>query len=196
MTETAQAGPDTRKLVIRLDRSKLCTTVHGERTPDDPLYRVHYRQGPLNLELPFDANGVLVPDDGKTEPWDGLDVEGKKVKYYPLYNAALRGRVERLQAQLSKGVAAMEEEIKREVGESAERMAEIEECNLESWLKGEVGYEPDVVYAAVKLRYGRAMRTVRDVVEFLVIDKAMKGLNEDDVHPRLLQAYYGDKRAA
>src|SRR2546429_444017 len=63
--------------VIRLDQSRAYSENRGEMRPDDPHYRVAFFQGePLKVirngkpatiavTLPFDAQGDLVPDDGK-----------------------------------------------------------------------------------------------------------------------------------
>ena len=59
--------------VIQLDRSKPFSECRGERTPDDPHYRVHffqvYKVGRDQIQLPFDGNGELIaaPDEDADE---------------------------------------------------------------------------------------------------------------------------------
>jgi len=147
---------------IVLDRSRPFSEVRGERMQDDPHYGVAYMQD----GLPFDAEGNLFPDNGKKEPWFG-QVDGQKVQHFPLYNDAMRARVKRKTEMLERSAARTSEVDEREKAAEAERQEEQNEINLAAWLKGLVRYEPQEVYAAVKLRYGVNARKKRDVLEAL-----------------------------
>ena len=79
------------EIKIRLDRSKPFGECRGDRTPEDPHYRVAHFQGQtVNgkiVTLPFDSAGELIPDDGKTESWQGIGPDGKPITYFPARTA-------------------------------------------------------------------------------------------------------------
>jgi hypothetical protein len=165
-------------LTLRLDSSKKnISEVHGDRTPDDPHYRVCYWQD----ELPFDARGELVPDDGKTGPWIGL-VEGKQVEFFPLYTPERRQKRDAKLARLNSGKAAIEAEVDIPAPVKGDSDDDV---NLESWLRGEVDYEQFALLKAAKTRYSRNYTRLRDLVEDLVYDE--KIVPEDQVAPRLIR---------
>jgi hypothetical protein len=170
--------------VIRLDKSKPFSECRGERQPDDPHYKVHFFQGFKNGKvttlLPFDAHGVLVPDDFKTEPYPGL-VEGKSIMHAPLYSDAMREIVAKLKKRQSGNGASIEEEkVEDEGGGDNDRetkpSAEGEEVNFESWLRGEIRYQPHVLRKAAKARYAKnypAGAFIPELVRDLVLDEKL-----------------------
>jgi hypothetical protein len=131
---------------LRLDRSRPFSEVRGERNPDDPHYRVHFSQD----GLPFDAEERLVPDDKKTAPWPA-EIDGRKILYHPLYTDEMRAKVQRKLTRMTRATEVVEEEEKAAVQTEAEVADEV---NLAAWARGEVDYEPAVLYAAVKARFG------------------------------------------
>lgn len=175
------AGPE-----IRLDESRPFSTIHGERNPGDPHYHVHaFQDG-----LPFDAKGVLVPDDGKVESWtEALEREDgttKIVRHQPLYTASMRATLEKRMKKLvsSKRVVARKPGVADPDGVDEHLEFGADEVNLISWLKGEIEYTPNEVYAAVKKRYGTSYARLREVVAELVDDQKL--VPDADVSPRLL----------
>jgi hypothetical protein len=171
MTDMNAAGA-APKPTLRLDRSKRFSTVHGDRVPDDPHYKVHFWQD----DLPFDVNGILVPDDGKTQDFSGVDTESKPVRYQPLYTEARRKKLEKRLARLTKVARAPEPEELEEEAQANDASPEVKaamasEVNLESWLRGEVQYEPWMIFEAFKARYHRQTHKLGDVVTELVLDE-------------------------
>jgi hypothetical protein len=170
----------SKAVVIRLDPSKPSSEVRGERCVDDPHYRVAafqgYKVGKKTVLLPFDATGELVPDDGKTTPWDGVNVESKPVKHYPLYNDNMRALVERLTKRAKERLldpdAAVDEEEAEETA-AGEANDPADDVNLVSWLKGEERYMPTLIRAAVKKRYHVQHREIPPLVVHLVDDEKL-----------------------
>lgn len=172
---------------IRLDESRDFSTIHGERNPEDPHYHVHaFQDG-----LPYDARGILVPDDGRSTSWtEALEREDgttKIVRHQPLYTAAMRATLEKRMKKLmgSKRVLARPAAASSD-NDGVEEPLEFgaDEVNLISWLKGEIEYMPNEVYAAVKKRYGVSYGRLREVVAELVDDQKL--LPQEQVAPRLM----------
>src|SRR6185436_19290664 len=110
--------------VLRLDTSRPHSTCHGERTPDDPHYRVCFWQGrkvgDKMVLLPFDAKGEIVPDDGRRDAFTGINVEAKPVTHQPLYNDDMRKLAERLTKGLVTGAKTSAEDKLAGDGEGGE----------------------------------------------------------------------------
>lgn len=182
-----QANPITHPPILRLDTSRPFSECRGERTPNDPHYRVHFWQGSKVgtkiVLLPFDAEGKLVPDDGKTAPYTGTNVEGKPVEHMPLYNADMRTLLDTKMKRLKSAVAEpapVEDEITDL--ESAAKTA-ADDVNFASWLRGEVKYQVHVLFAAAKTRYHKNYSKISELVTDLVLDE--KVVPEDDVSVEL-----------
>ncbi len=159
---------------ITLDRSRTFSEVRGERGPDDPLYRVHYFQtykvGNKRVQLPFDSQGDLVPDDGKTEPFQGI-ADGKPVTFQPLYDADMRRLVAQLAEKMARPVAQ-----EPGAGEPVIDGAAIDASdtvNLAAWLRGQVRYEPHELRAACKQRYHKQYTDIGEMVRELVLDERL-----------------------
>lgn len=171
-------------VVIRLDKSRPSSECRGERTPDDPAYRVHFWQGQQvgkdMVLLPFDAEGMLVPDDGKTDQWTGMNVEGKPVVHFPLYNKPMRDLVARKLKRQEQIAAKVVEEDELDVHDPE---AVAKEVNIVAWLRGEARYEFAEVQVAVKSRYHRWYTEKRQMVTDLVLDE--KVVTEEDLAPAL-----------
>lgn len=164
--------------VIRLDKTKPHGTVHGERMPDDPHYKVAYWQGGrLNgksIQLPFDVHGELVIDDGRTVPFTGTGQDSKgnviPVTYQPLYSPLMR---EFLAAKMKRAaqVSTTAEPVLEVDGEPdpSDDLASApdDEVNFASWLKGEANYAPRLLRDAARKRYGTQYP---DIYPHLVID--------------------------
>lgn len=167
------------ELVIRLDKSKQFSLCQGERTPDDPHYRVHFWQGRKVVKdiilLPFDAHGILVPDDGVDKPYPGV-VDGKPVMHHPLYNAAMRALVD----QMRKKASAPAAQVAQEEAEAEDAIAGLEpteqaadDVNFTAWLRGEARYEPHILRAAAKTRYHKNYSEIPALVVDLVLDEKL-----------------------
>ena len=185
MNEAAPSVP-APKFVIRLDKSRPFSECRGERTPDDPHYRVHFWQGrkvgPKIILLPFDASGIIVEDDGKTAKYMGTTVDGKAVEHHPLYNADMRALVERMQTAAAKPAPAFppEEAPIEYVGEASDPADSV---NFASYLRGEARYTPQELRAAVKSRYHLNIAEIPEIVRHLVLDDHV--VPEDQVCPAL-----------
>lgn len=177
---------------IRLDRSRFYSECHGERTPEDPHFKVHYWQafkvGKKKVLLPFDSRGELVEDDGRTEPWQGI-VEGRPVTFFPLYTQEMRDLVARLSEKLKGGKNgaasrdADEESEEEDAPVGPTPSDDVDYVNFVSWLRGEVKYEPHLLFKAARARYHKNYTDIRQLVEDLVIDEKL--VPEEALSPRL-----------
>lgn len=171
---------DSEPAVIRLDRSKPFSECRGERTPDDPHYRVHFWQGQMvgkdMVLLPFDACDELIPEDPtKSVPYQGL-VDGKPVMHQPLYNQAMRDLVERKKKrhQLLSPAAAPTENDEEDAGSDAM----LDEVNFAMWLRGEARYDWTLLQTAAKKRFSRHFTSKKQMVEDLVLDEKVVPENQ------------------
>jgi hypothetical protein len=166
---------------LRLDRSKYFSTVHGDRTPEDPHFRVAFLQD----GLPFDCNGELVPDDGRTEPWEGI-AEGQKIKFTPLYDVPMRERLAKKKERLAKRAAkpdTSEEPEQKTANAAARADAAADDVDLVAWLRGEASYETYLLFAAARKRFSIAYSKLGQLVEDLVLDHKL--IEERELAPRL-----------
>lgn len=181
---------------IRLDDSRPFSTVHGERNPGDPHYYVHFMQG----GLPFGADKTLVPDDGKDAPWreaiEREDGTTRQVIHMPLYTKDMRAKVERMVKKLAARmvqrpvnraqVQNQDMEDDDEVAGPDEMTFGPDEINLISWLRGEIDYPPNEIFAACKKRFNKVFSTKRAVIEDLVYDRNPPLIQEAELSPALL----------
>ena len=187
------------EIKIRLDRSKPFGECRGDRTPEDPHYRVAHFQGQtVNgkiVTLPFDSAGELIPDDGKTESWQGIGPDGKPITYFPLYTKDMRELLERKKARMAKSaIAAPEKEPEKVVDEDDDDDVEtVDDVNIESWLRGEARYPADMLRTAARTRFGKVYKDTRDMVVELVLDEKL--IPEDQVAPAFRQ-YLPKQQAA
>lgn len=169
MPPEPRAAP-RRPPVLRLDKNRLYSECKGERTVDDPHKDVHYFQH----GLPFDANGLLVEDDGKTLEWRHQVIEDngatKTIIRYPLYTDEMRATRDRLLRRL---------ERKREApGDS------VGEVDFVEFLRGHAKYSPTTLYDAMEAQYSRRFSRVRDVVDELIYEQQV--LSDREVAPHIL----------
>jgi hypothetical protein len=165
---------------IRLDKSRPSSAVSGDRLPDDPHYRVSRWQD----DLPFDVEGELVPDDGRKQPWDALNSEGKKIVHHPLWTdrmrVALARKLERMERAMSRS-----EEPEQPTAESPDeiKMAAAKEVNLEMWLRGEARYQSWAILMAACDRWKKRYADLGELVADAVMEK--KVIPEEDLSPAL-----------
>lgn len=181
--------------VIRLDRSKTFSTNHGDMLPEDPHYRVRFWQGGTlvyqgkkhSVLLPFDAEGSLVPDDGKTQPWKSKDADNKEVTYHPLYDVFKREYLKARLARAAQAAAAPRNEPHLEdEGEGDDETASApshEDVDLTAWLRGQAEYAPYLIRAAVRERTGHPQGRISDIVVELVYEEKL--IPEEEVCPAL-----------
>lgn len=166
--------------LVRLDRTKPYGTIHGDRTPEDPHYRCHYWQ----RGLPFDAQGILVPDDGKTQPWTAMGSDGKPIVHQPLYNKDMRAEVERRIARMLRSQKDADAERTTQVP-AEEPIDPAEDVNLESYLRGEVDYPFFQLKKACEARFHKKYNRLRTIIEDLVYEE--KVIPESQVAPEILR---------
>lgn len=189
--------------VIRLDKSRPFGTCHGERMPDDPLYKVCYWQGgKLNgkqVQLPFDVHGELIADDGKTESFTGMGQDSRgntiQVQYSPLYTPLMRAFLDTKRAHMQRatqsaapvaGNAFEEDGVSRDDGtDLGTESSPIDGVDFGAWLRGEINYAPHLLREAAFKRFH-----VRypDIYPQLVVDCVFdhKVVSEGEVCGRFL----------
>lgn len=180
--------------VIRLDKSKPYGTNHGDMMPEDPMYRVRYWQGGTlvhkgkkhTVQLPFDIEGELVPDDGKPE-FKGKDTEGKDVTYKPLYTELMKLYRDAKLKRIAALAPVTPSEPTIEDGDGADEDAlgstsTTDEVNLQAYLRGEADYQVFAVRKAAQARYGVNQARIGDLVIELVLDHHL--VPEDQLSPR------------
>jgi hypothetical protein len=169
-------------LAIRLDRNRDFSEVRGERTPDDPHYKVHFMQGGKMgghvVLLPFDAHGELVPDDGKTAPYpgQGTDAKGNTITttYHPLWTPRMRAYRDAKLKKMAEEAAAkadpnyIDEGSTDIVEDAADPAANVD---FAAYLKGTANYQPHVLREAAKRKFALHYAKIPDdLVPDLVFD--------------------------
>lgn len=169
---------------IRLDKSKPYSENRGDMQPDDPHYSVVFWQGEkmktkdartgkqvtITVVLPFDAAGNLVPDDGKTEPWQGRDAEGKPITHHPLWTTHMRELLKKKQERSAKIEQGNDEEDEGEIETVGDLSNEV---NFVAWLKGEANYEWPLLQVAARQRFSRMFMSKKEMVVDLVLDEKL-----------------------
>jgi hypothetical protein len=168
---------------IILDKTKPFSECKGERQPDDPDYRVCFRQGEkINKKmilLPFGADLKLIPDDGRTEPWQAKDADGKPVTHYPLWNDDMRA----LLAKKLERLSGLDKKAQDEEHDADHTVTVTEDVNFALWLQGQARYPWDILQAAARKRFSRVYQTKREMVIDLVLDERV--VPEEQVAPDL-----------
>ncbi len=181
-TERVAAAAPPPYHLVRLDRSRIHSTVHGECLPDDPMYGVAYEQG----GLPFDAQGKLVaPNDKHTEPFKAKTADGKETIHHPLYDDRRRALLARRLERIGKSAHKPTHKPQPiEADEDADGVFsdEVDLVNLEEWLRGNEEYEPMVIFATLRKRESRNFNRLRDAIDFLVHEKHV--VHPKEVHRR------------
>lgn len=154
---------------VKLDKTRPYGTCHGDRVPEDPMYRVAYWQGgklgKTPILLPFDSEGDLVEDDNRTEKsWPGVNSESKPITYYPLWNDKMRMFLAAKQKKLAERQAEEDEELTEEQGDTSAAV------DLVKWLKGEAVYQWPELVVACKKKHGLNLQSKAQMVTDLVID--------------------------
>lgn len=153
---------------LRLDRSRHYSTVHGERSPDDPIAGVHFFQD----GLPFDAQEVFV--DGFLD--DANDKGGKA-------RALVERRLRKLQGQATVADAEAEE-IAGDPPLPGQKKEDGNDLNLVAWARGDAQYLFALVRDAIANRYSQKVKDQRGAVECLLDEKVV---TEADLSPTFKQ---------
>jgi hypothetical protein len=175
--------PDTEAEAVRvtLNRDKPFSENRGDMQPDDPHYLVAFWQGDYvrvldrrtkrptkaMVLLPFDAQGELVPDDGKKEPWQGKDSDGKPVTHYPLWNDNMRALHEKKLKELARRKEEGEDEPESDLNWTSGRV------NWLGWLTGTQKYTWPVLVVAGKKTFNMDYTSKRQLVEDLVKERGL-----------------------
>ena len=152
---------------LRMDRSKDFSTIHGERTPDDPHARVHFYQD----GLPFDSQGYYLT--GFLD--DSSDPDGR-------LRALVERRLRKLEGQTLPADAdaeALDAEIAKAGAKGGAGQGD--DVNLESWARGEAQYIFGEVRTAIRKRFGQVVKDQKGAIELLAIDE--KVVPEDQLAP-------------
>lgn len=162
--------------VVRLDKTRPYGTCHGDRVPEDPLYRVCFWQGGKigkdTIILPFDADGELVEDDKRDAPWKGTNSDEKPCTYYPLWTDKMRKFLALKVKKLAERQAD-EEEITEEEGDPSAAV------DLAAWLRGQANYNWPLLVEACKKKHGINFNSKAQMVTDLVIDLSL--VKEDEL---------------
>lgn len=155
---------------VRMDRSRDYATVHGERVPNDRHAAVFFYQD----EMPFDADGFLIPDHPDFEP--GVDQPSAKAR-------KLRALADKKMAKAAK-VKARSAPPLEAADPDAHASGEVEsdeddddedgpkEINLEAWARGEPANWNDVTQTIAR-RYKKRVNNKADAIELLVEEKVV-----------------------
>lgn len=137
--------------VVRLDRSRDYSTIHGERRQDDPHYGVAFYQ----FGLPFDAHEELIADHAeiKADPRKQAVVE-------KLMKKAAKVKKE------APGDAASEL-----LGEGDEDSDDTPELNLAMWARGEQKWPWQQVSDAIAARFSKRVTDKKGAAEVLIEER-------------------------
>lgn len=173
----------TDDVEVRLNESKPFSQNRGDMMPDDPHYHVAYWQGEQIkvtrkgksvkawINLPFDSEGNLVPDDGKKEPWQVLLPQGPNggmvpVTHHPLWTDDMRALLAKKQKELAERTDDEKEDIDPDWAASR--------INWVGWLKGTEKYDQwYILQAGAKKTFGKVYNAKKDMVADLVLERGI-----------------------
>lgn len=139
------------KAIVRLDRSRDHSTIHGERRPDDLHYNVYFYQ----YGLPFDAHGILIDDHPEIE----ADPR-KKAAMEKLMKKAAKVKI------TAPGDAALDALLDGE-----EESDDTPDLNLEMWARGEQKWPWQQVSDAIAARFSKRVTDKKGAVEVLIEER-------------------------
>lgn len=140
------------KAVVRLDRSRDFSTIHGERRPGDAHHAVHFYQ----YGLPFDAHGELIADHPEIE----ADPR-KKLAMEKLMKRAAKVKVEKPEGDAPGEL----------LNEDGDDDGDKPELNLEMWARGEQKWQWQLVSDAIAARFGKRVTDKKGAVEVLLEER-------------------------
>lgn len=136
--------------IVRLDKTRDHSTIHGERRPGDPHHAVHFYQ----YGLPFDAHGILIAD----HPEIAAD---------PRKQAVLEKLMKKA-AKVKKEAPGDAEDLLDNGDEDSDDTPEL---NLEMWARGEQKWQWQLVSDAIAARFGKRVTDKKGAVEVLVEER-------------------------
>lgn len=142
------------KAIVRLDKSRDYSTVHGERRPGDPHHAVHFYQ----YGLPFDAHGILLVDHPEI-----ADDPKKAAAVEKLMKRAAKVKVE------APGDAALDAIINGE-DEGGDDKPEL---NLEMWARGEQRWPWNQVSDVICARFSKRVTDKKGAIEVLLEERVV-----------------------
>jgi hypothetical protein len=137
------------KAIVRLDRSRDYSTIHGERRPDDAHHAVHFYQ----YGLPFSADEVLIDD----HPEIAAD---------PRKQAAVEKLMKRAaKVKIEKPAGDAPGEL---LDDDGEEDGDKPELNLAMWARGEQKWPWQQVSDAIASRFGKRVTDKKGAAEVLL----------------------------
>lgn len=163
---------EQQQVEVRMDKSRDYATVHGERTAGDPHATVHFTQN----GLPFNAQGVLIPDHPDFEP-ESPKPSARAIK--------LREQAEKLMARAIKSARPKVEGDADEVDNDGDG-ADDGPANLETWAKGLTRVPWNEVTQAIANRFSKRVSNKRDAIDLLVQERVVARGDLSDEHRKLI----------
>lgn len=156
---------------LRMDKSKVFSTVHGERTPGDFHAGIFFYQD----GLPFDSQGFYV--EGKLD--DSNDADGK-------LRELVDRRLRKLVNKQTPADADAEREEQLTAASAPSGRGGADEVNLEGWARGEDQYIFAEIRAAIKKRLGMHVKDTKNALEVLYDEKIVAETDLSDNHFQIL----------
>lgn len=159
--------------MVRMDRSRDFATVTGERTPDSVHHALHFIQN----GLPFDSEGILIPDHVFFEPEKG----NKPSKQ----GAILRERADKL---IQRAAKAARPRVEGEPPPEGEEDGDGDKgpANLEAWARGEARVPWQEVSQAIARRFSRRVSSRRDAIDLLLVERVVAKAELSEEHRKLI----------
>lgn len=158
--------------VVRLDKSRDFSTVHGERLPGDRHHNVHYYQD----GLPFDSEGILLFDHPEI-----TEDEAKQRKVMKLTE-----RAQRL-LEVARGNRDEDDDEDEDRDEDEDQDDDRAPINLEAWARGEQKLEWQLVTNAIAQRFAVRVRDKRGALELLIEERVVSIGQLSREHRKLVQ---------
>lgn len=149
---------------LRVDRSRVHSTIHGERTPGDPHVRAHFQQDGLL----FDGQGKLIPE---LVPEHLKDKVAKKIRKLNGDKSVALPAPEKEQEPVQQVASDESDDEEEDEDEDDDAPASSDDINIESWLKGQANYQWFAVAKAIRQRFNKNVKDSADAVLFLVTEE-------------------------
>lgn len=169
---------ETPEVLVRMDKSRTFSTIHGDRLEGDVHQHVHFYQD----GLPFDARGVLIPDHpdvAKSKKLQEL-VERKMKKAAQAKPVARKPAADELPGD-------DEDDADREEGEGDEEDGDLEPINLTDWAKGLQRLEWQLVTNAIAQRFHVRVGSKLAAIELLLKESVVSKGDLSAEHAKLVR---------
>lgn len=148
---------------IRMDKSRYYSTLHGERSPDDPHAKIMFYQD----GLPFDGEGLLLTD---LVPHDKKELVERRLKKLN----AVREEPEPVRT----ATITNDDDDDDDDSDSVDQQITPGDVNLEAWLRGEANYVWFSIPAAIRARFNKNVSNKTDAVTFLVEEEKIVSVDQ------------------